>query len=167
MQIMSKFSSVQCITGLFIMANPLRSCFSDFSFLLKASQSSKSRLYCTSRQVDLCIRLSLRSETKRICSDTSLASLCIDRNSGLFNDQCFNLFVTTFLFNTVENKKEKITRTNPGESWILDSTLWIPDSGYQIPGTGFRFSSSVDSGFPKGLDSKFFAFRFRVRIVLF
>ena len=48
MQIMSKFSSVQCITGLLILAHPLSSCLSDFSFLLKASQSLKSRL-CTSR----------------------------------------------------------------------------------------------------------------------
>ena len=38
-----------------------------------------------------------------------------DRNFGHFIVQCrlklFNLFVTTFLFNTVENKKDKITPT--------------------------------------------------------
>ena len=44
MQIMSKFSSVQCIIGLFVLAYPLSSCLSDFS-LLKASQSSKSALH--------------------------------------------------------------------------------------------------------------------------
>ena len=42
MQIMSKFSSVQCII---ILAYPLSSCLNDFSFLLKASQSSKSALH--------------------------------------------------------------------------------------------------------------------------
>ena len=47
MQIMSKFSSVQCIIGLFVLAYPLSSCLSDFSFLLKASQSSKSALHFT------------------------------------------------------------------------------------------------------------------------
>ena len=31
MQIMSKFSSVQCISGLFILAHPLSSCPSDLS----------------------------------------------------------------------------------------------------------------------------------------
>ena len=38
-----------------------------------------------------------------------------DRNSGHFIGQCmlilFYLFVTTFLFNIVENKKDKITPT--------------------------------------------------------
>ena len=45
MQIMSKFSSVQCIISLFVLAYPLSSCLNDFSFLLKASQSSKSALH--------------------------------------------------------------------------------------------------------------------------
>ena len=51
----------------------------------------------------------------------------------------------------------------------LDSTLWIPDSEYWIPD-----SSSVDSGFQKGwipiffsVVMLFFAFRFRVRILLY
>ena len=54
----------------------------------------------------------------------------------------------------------------PNGNWYrVQATLWIPDSVYWIPD-----SSSVDSGFQKGLDSKFFsvlmlffAFRFRFR----
>ena len=70
-----RFSSVQCITGLFTLSHLLSSCLTDFSFWLKASQSSESRL-CTSREVDLCIRLNLRSETRRNFSETRLPSLC-------------------------------------------------------------------------------------------
>ena len=59
---------------------------------------------------------------------------------------------------------------------FLDSGFHAVDSGFRIPGTGFRIpdSSTVDSGFQKGLDFSFFtvlmlsfAFRFRVRILLY
>ena len=65
-----------------------------------------------------------------------------------------------FQFSKIRTRKRNAKKSIKTEK-NLDSTLWIPDS------------SSVDSGFQKGLDSKFFsvlmlffAFRFRVRILL-
>ena len=90
-----------------------------------------------------------------------------------------SLFLRPFYLKSFQNTKINICRHTaiaPCKG-IHDSLgFWIPPCGFRIPGTGFRIpdSSSVDCGFQKGLDSKFFsvlmlffAFRVRVRILLY
>ena len=120
--VVNVLSSVQCVTSLLIFVHPLNSCFSDFFLLLNTTPIGQDRETLTFKALLLHFVESLSKQFKRTNVEKVFKRLFIagplhqkDLNSDHFIGQwmliLFNLFVTTFLFNSVENKKDKITPT--------------------------------------------------------